>query len=135
MDPDVPLRPSLAEYPRLAGETTDERRIGRALRDCAGGVLISGDPVQQNGRVFMFGPGRDLPGYVRSLEKLLTLQTSFDWIWPSHGDLPLSPDILPRLLDGARSILAGRVPGKREDFHGHAITVYDLGFTTLLCDA
>ena len=36
------------------------------------GILISGDPIQKNGKVFMFGEQRSLIGYIRSLERLYT---------------------------------------------------------------
>ena len=39
MDPMPLWDHSLAEYPRLPHESTDEGRIRRALADCAGGVL------------------------------------------------------------------------------------------------
>ena len=30
----------MTDYPRLAGETSDDKRIMRAVNDCAGGVLF-----------------------------------------------------------------------------------------------
>ena len=41
-----------------------------AVLDIASRVLISGDPVQEHGRIFMFGDQRNLNDYRRSLEKL-----------------------------------------------------------------
>ena len=40
-----------------------------ALLDRKNRVLISGDPIQ-DGNLFMFGPGRDMPDYIASLERL-----------------------------------------------------------------
>ncbi len=105
-----------------------------AVLDVARRVLISGDPVQQHGRIFMFGPHRNMQDYISSLDKLENMADQFDQIWPSHGDLPVGPDILPKLREGAQKILDKKIMGNKELFHGHSIVAYDLGFTTLLCD-
>ncbi len=97
-------------------------------------VLISGDPIQQHGRIFMFGAHRNMADYIRSLEKLEEQKALFDEIWPSHADFPLPPDTISLLHDGAQDILAGKVPGRTVEMHGNSITAYDLGFCTLLCD-
>lgn len=104
-----------------------------AVLDISRRVLISGDPIQEHGRIFMFGEHRNLRDYVRSLEKLETMQADFDEIWPSHADLPLSPDCIRRLRIGAEKILNGEADGKPADFFGRHIMVYDLGFTVFLC--
>jgi glyoxylase-like metal-dependent hydrolase (beta-lactamase superfamily II) len=39
-----------------------------ALLDVRNRVLISGDPLQEHGRIFMFGDHRDMKDYIRSLE-------------------------------------------------------------------
>ena len=63
-----------------------------AVLDVQNRALISGDPIQANGHIFMFGSHRDLEAYVRSLERLETLRDQFDEIWPSHGDIPIGQD-------------------------------------------
>ncbi len=105
-----------------------------ALLDAAGRVLISGDPIQRHGRIFMFGPHRDMRAYIRSLEQLEKRKAEFDEIWPSHADFPISTDTIRMLHDGAQEILAGKVTGKPEEMHGSRITAYDLGFCVKLCD-
>lgn len=105
-----------------------------AVLDKASRVLISGDPIQQHGRIFMFGAHRNMNAYIQSLERLEQRTDEFDAIWPSHADLPVPPETIRMLRGGALSILAGRVPGKQEEMHGQRITAYDLGFCTLLCD-
>ena len=104
-----------------------------AVLDVSRRVLISGDPIQEHGRIFMFGEHRNLRDYVRSLEKLETMQADFDEIWPSHADLPLSPDCIRRLRGGAEKILNRETDGKPAEFFGRRIMVYDLGFTAFLC--
>ncbi len=105
-----------------------------AVLDVRNRVLISGDPVQQNGRIFMFGAHRNFHEYIRSLEKLDGMKDQFDAVWPSHGDLPVSPDIIGKLLHGAERIEKNEMEGTEEEFHGQKIMAYDLGFTVLLCD-
>jgi glyoxylase-like metal-dependent hydrolase (beta-lactamase superfamily II) len=95
-------------------------------------VLISGDPIQRNGRIFMFGPHRDMHAYIESLHKLEGRISEFDEIWPSHADIPVTTDTIRLLADGAEAILAGNVQGVAEEMHGHRITAYDLGFCTIL---
>ena len=105
-----------------------------ALLDRSARVLISGDPIQ-DGRIFMFGPFRDMKAYVRSLEHLSAWRGRFDEIWPSHGSLPVYPELIDRLHDGAQAILAGTVAGTPENVFGTPIRARDLGFATFLCDA
>ena len=106
-----------------------------AVLDTASRVLISGDPVQEHGHIFMFGEHRNMSDYIGSLKKLEQMAGEFDELWPSHADIPVMPDTIGRLIDGAERVLRGEVSGSPEEFHGMKITAYDLGFTELLCDA
>ncbi len=105
-----------------------------ALLDRDARVLISGDPIQ-DGRIYMFGPFRDMGLYIRSLEHLQGWRDRFDEIWPSHASLPILPGMIDSLHDGARDVLEGKVTGRPEEVYGSKITAYDLGFATFLCDA
>lgn len=106
-----------------------------AVLDISFRVLISGDPVQEHGRIFMFGDQRNMSDYIRSLEKLDHMTGEFDELWPSHGDLPIKPDVIGRLIDGSGKVMNGTISGTPEEFFGTKITACDLGFTVLLCDA
>lgn len=106
-----------------------------AILDTQNRVLISGDPIQEHGRIFMFGEHRNMQAYIDSLEKLNGLTDTFDELWPSHADIPIRPDVIPKLIDGARKILNKEIKGVTEEFHGRQIAAYDLGFTVILCDA
>lgn len=97
-------------------------------------VLISGDPIQQNGNIFMFGDHRDLARYAESLENLLSMTDRIDEIWPSHADLPVSPSVIPVLIEGARKILAGEITGEPVDMHGRTVHRADLGVTGMLIE-
>ena len=81
-----------------------------ALLDRANRLLISGDSGQ-TGTIYMFGPGRNLPAFLCSLEKLGSLAGAVDQILPSHGALPLAPAVIPRLHKAAQDLLAGKIPG------------------------
>lgn len=106
-----------------------------AVLDTASRVLISGDPVQEHGRIFMFGDQRNMRDYIHSLERLEQMSGDFDELWPSHADLPVKPDTIGRLIDGAGKVMNGEISGTAEELFGMKITAYDLGFTVLLCDA
>ncbi len=105
-----------------------------AVLDVGNRVLISGDPVQEHGRIFMFGAHRNMENYIRSLEHLETFTAEFDEIWPSHADIPISPALIRKLHDGARDVMDGKVAGSPVEVHGNQVIAYDLGFCTLLCD-
>ena len=105
-----------------------------AVLDEANRVLISGDPIQQHGRIFMFGAHRNMDDYIRSLEHLEAFKPQFDEIWPSHADIPIPTDTIGKLREGARAILAGTVQGKQAELRGNTFMVYDLGFCAMLCD-
>lgn len=105
-----------------------------AILDKQNRVLISGDPIQRHGRIFMFGSHRNMQDYIASLEKLEERITEFDAIWPSHADIPIDTDTIRLLHDGALDILAQKVQGQLQEVHGNKIMAYDLGFCTMLCD-
>ena len=104
-----------------------------ALLDLKNRVLISGDPIQ-DGRIFMFGPFRNMAEYISSLEHLHNWEGHFDEIWPSHASFPVSPSLIDQLHDGAQEIADGKVTGRSEDVFGHKVKAFDLGFATFLCD-
>ena len=105
-----------------------------AVLDIAGRELISGDPIQENGRIFMFGPHRNMSNYIHSLEHLNQFRDEFDEIWPSHASIPVSPGLIPLLHDGAIEICEGKRTGKGIEIFGKKVFLYDIGFTAFLCD-
>lgn len=104
-----------------------------ALLDRENRVLFSGDSVQDD-NIYMFGPGRNLPAYIASMEKLLKMVGSFDTIHPSHGSVALGSDVIAPLLDGAKQILHGNVQGQPIDVRGTPVTKYDIGVARFLCE-
>ena len=105
-----------------------------AILDVSRRILISGDPIQEHGRIFMFGKHRNMKEYISSLDKLEKMTSEFDEIWPSHADFPIYPDCIRKLREGAEKIQSKEIKGHEADFFGQKIAVYDLGFTTFLCN-
>ena len=105
-----------------------------AVLDIANRVLISGDPIQENGRIFMFGTHRNMDDYIRSLENLEKIRDEFDEIWPSHAKIPVSPELIQKLHDGAVEIKEEKLSGTGIEMFGKKAVLYDIGFTSFLCD-
>lgn len=105
-----------------------------ALLDLNSGMLFSGDPIQKDGRIFMFGPMRDVSAYILSLKRLQNSNENIKEIYPSHGVYPLGPDIIQELIVGAEKIENGELEPKRSEMFGNVIDEYDTGASVLLCD-
>ena len=105
-----------------------------AVLDIKDRALYSGDPIQKDGGIFMFGPQRELHAYVLSLEKLMAMRDRFDKIYPSHAECPITPDVIPALRDGALRVLSGEISGEVSEMHGRRMRRCDVGVSTLLCD-
>ena len=104
-----------------------------ALLDINNRVLYSGDTVQ-DGTIFMFGVQREFHAYIQSLKKLETLKDRFDIIYPSHGTIPVKPDLISQLHASALSILEGNVEATNVEFHGMTVKQYDAGCAAFWCE-
>lgn len=102
-----------------------------ALLDRSRRALISGDPIQ-DGRIFMFGPMRDMRQYLASIRKLLRRVGEFDAVWPAHGSFPVAPELIEKLGVGAERMLAGQVTWEPFDLRGKSLRVYDVGCAKFL---
>ena len=105
-----------------------------ALLDIKSGMLFSGDPIQKAGRIFMFGPMRDLPAYILSLKRLLSMKDQIREIFPCHGKYPVTMDLVPELIAGAEKIEQGVLSPRFTEMFGKRIAEYDAGCCTFLCD-
>ncbi|MBQ7797470.1 MAG: MBL fold metallo-hydrolase, partial [Lachnospiraceae bacterium] len=83
-------------------------------------VLFGGDSIQ-NGRIYMFGAHRNMELYIESMIEMKKYVGEFDEIYPSHSDLPLKPDCIPKLIEAAEQILAGQAEGTEVEVHGMPI--------------
>lgn len=93
--------------------------------------LIGGDPIQEDGEIFMFGQHRDIDAYIASLERL-SRRNDFDYIYPSHAKEKVSRDVIAPLIEGAKRILAGKVEGKQAERFGKTFCVFDVGVARFL---
>lgn len=105
-----------------------------AILDRKARVLIGGDPVQ-DGQIFMFGVQREMHAYIHSLARLEGYRDAFDWVYPSHGSFPVSPDLIPALRESAEKVLRGEVQGTESEMHGRKIMRYDVGVAAFLGEA
>ena len=104
-----------------------------ALLDERNRVLVSGDTVQDH-NIFLFGERRDLARYIESLQHLSLFGELYDEIWPMHGTFPVGPDLIGKLLEGAREIRDGRAEGKPVKVFGHAVRLYRFPYAGFLGD-
>ncbi len=104
-----------------------------ALLDMNNGMLFSGDPVQ-DGKIFMFGPMRELSAYIISLKRLMTFNEDISEIYPCHGTCPVSKEMIPKLIEGAERVERGEVTAEPLEMFVHKVAVYDIGVAVLLCD-
>ena len=94
--------------------------------------LIGGDPIQEDGNIYMFGDHRNMVAYIAGLERLMK-RSDFDFIYPSHAKEKVSRDVIPQLVAGAKDILAGKIPGKETEAHGIKVASCDVGVSRFLC--
>ena len=103
------------------------------LLDRANRCLIGGDPIQEDGDIFMFGPERDMDAYIASLRRLY-LRSDFDFIYPSHAKEKVDRAVIPQLIRGAEQILSGALRGTSVQRYGKTFYVCDAGVSRLLCE-
>ena len=87
-----------------------------AFFDKEKGLLISGDTVQRNGVVFMFGKERDPEKYLSSLKKLSGYTKDINIILPSHGELPLAASAVEDCINDAFTLFRGNADGAQHPF-------------------
>ncbi len=95
--------------------------------------LIGGDPIQEDGDIFMFGPQRNMTAYIASLKKL-DKRTDFDYIYPSHAKEKINRTVIPQLIEGAEKIMSGEIKGEPTERFGNAVGRYDEGVTRFLSE-
>lgn len=96
-------------------------------------VLYIGDTVQ-DGMIYMMSERRNMPAYIESLKHLSKYEDRYDCLYPSHGTIPVTKDLIPKLMDGATKILEGKATGVPTDFFTGKIMVYKFDYAGFLCD-
>lgn len=105
-----------------------------ALYDIKYKALFSGDPIQ-DGSIFLFGPQREINAYKISLNRINDMKSDIDNIYPSHGSVPVSTDIIADLIKGTEDIINGKIEPQKSEFFGTPINVYDVGAAKILGNA
>lgn len=105
-----------------------------AILDKANKVLISGDSIQ-DGRIYMFGSHRNMDKYIETMEALLEHTGRFEVIYPSHGTFPVKPELIPKLIEGAKQIQAGEAKGTEVEVHGNRIMLYQFPYAGFLYES
>ena len=85
-----------------------------ALLERDHGLLIAGDTVQA-GTIYLFCPGRNLPAFRCSLEKLAGYADQIRRVLPSHGPLPLTADCIEKLEQAAQQLAEGKLAAMPPD--------------------
>ena len=105
-----------------------------AFYDEEKGILLPGDTVQSGGPIYMFGPKRDLAGYIASLEKLERMIPASVTVLPCHSACPIDGSFIARDLADARALRDGKLPSEAHlslpcrVYHGAAVDyLYDGG--------
>ena len=94
-----------------------------ALLDKKYRILFSGDSIQRNGRIFMFGKERNMYQYHLSLIDLKKRENDFDEIWPCHNEIPINKDMIDSLIIDSKKALNNELDINEAEFHGNKIKV------------
>ena len=97
-------------------------------------VLISGDSVE-DGNVFMFGPKRDIDRYIESLHHLSKYDGQYDEIYAMHGSIPVKPELVGKLIEGANQVKNGEVTGTKVALFGNEVLLYKFPYAGFLYEA
>lgn len=87
---------------------------GLALWEKNRGWLFTGDTVQ-NGNILLAGPGRSIPAFRASIDKLRRMKAGITRIYGAHGDLALPADYLDGIAAVAAQMAAGKLQGMISD--------------------
>lgn len=95
--------------------------------------LFSGDPIQKNGQIYMFGPMRDMHAYIASLTRLSRRISEISEIYPSHSIAPIEPEAISECLKCAKRFVEDSPHGdKIKLFDNLHVIRYDMGYTSFL---
>ena len=104
-----------------------------AILDEKNRVLVSGDSVQ-NGHIFMFGEKRNLDLYIESMKHLKEYDGLYDDIYAMHGDFPVKPELIDKLIEGATEIKNQKAEGQIVNVFGKEVCLYKFPYAGFLCE-
>ena len=105
-----------------------------ALLDKRHKILFSGDSIQEDGRIFMFGKERNLEVNIQSLNRLKNRINEFDEIWPCHSKLPVYKDMIDDVIQDCKLILKGESEYKEVDLFNNKVKAHKMKRNTFLTD-
>ncbi|MBQ0065178.1 MAG: MBL fold metallo-hydrolase, partial [Firmicutes bacterium] len=103
------------------------------ILDISHRVLFSGDSIQEDGMIFMFGSMRSIPVNILSLERLAQMD-GFDTLYPSHAKCPIPKSTILLIKKQCEEILTGNVSYTTMDMHGNQVKAYKNEISTILTD-
>jgi len=80
----------------------------------------------------MFGPGRNIKAYIASMTKLAAITSRFDIVYPAHGPIPISSNIIDKLVVGAKRVLNRELEGIKVERTDISAKEYDVGVAKFL---
>ena len=75
--------------------------------------IIGGDSVQAH-PIYMFNSGRELLSFAASMDKLISMESEFDFVYSSHGQLEVPTNVIHELRAFALEAYAGDLPEAKE---------------------
>ncbi len=93
-----------------------------ALIERSKGFMIGGDSFQV-GPIFMFGDGRDLNAYLKTLEIVQNIK-EINLIYSSHNDLEFDPQMIEELIILTNLILNNQIDGVPEEKFEYKVKKY-----------
>ena len=98
-------------------------------------MLVGGDGIQP-GDIYMYGPQRSLQAHVYSLERIMDeFGDQIEKIYPSHGEFPIGPEIIPQLMEGIEKVIADEIEGEVYWEGDDVVRAYDIGVAKILYEA
>lgn len=104
-----------------------------AVLDIKKRILFSGDSVQEEGKIFMFGPMRNVAMSIFSLERLEKMN-GFDLLYPSHAKCPVTKEIISKIKKQSKEIIEKDIPFQTVEMFDHLVKSFDNGVSTILVD-
>lgn len=88
-------------------------------------LLFSGDSILSASVFLHFNLSTKLDVYQKSVDQLIALSDSFDFIYPSHPAAPIDPSFLHKLKRAVEQIIQGEVVGEKREIYGRQCLVCD----------
>lgn len=105
-----------------------------ALLDKKHKILFSGDSIQRNGRIYMFGKERNMFIYHMSLKRLLNYDNRFEEIWPCHSELPIEKEMIHYLIEDSHNALLNKLDYDIVEMHNIKVRALKATNNVLLVD-